>query len=54
MVQKRGQDWNRILEDAGLEPPGYAEAAAATDEKTRLRKLAQASRLNKKAKRKRK
>ena len=54
MPIKRGQDWTRMLAAAGLESPGYAEAVKATNEKTRIRKEAEANRQAKKGKRKKK
>ena len=36
--QKRGQDWTRMLAEAGLETPGYREAFDATTKLTALKR----------------
>ena len=47
-----GQNWSKILADAGLETPGYREAVEATHRKTEERKRREAAGLEKKSKRK--
>lgn len=39
MTTRRGQDWAELLRTAGLEAPGYDEAAANTNELVAKKKL---------------
>lgn len=38
-MSKRGQDWTALLEEAGLQAPGYDEAVANANELVTKRKL---------------